>query len=148
MCSVQAEPLNGRRSHPGPLDASRLRVARFEPARLTPASSCAPPRVSGSRCRRSQFDLGEVEDVAPDLRVSALARWWPWDQGEPWLYRLTVRLEDERGPVDEVETVVGVRTVRRERFANGAAMALHGQRPPGLPARGELGARRYSARPG
>jgi beta-mannosidase len=51
---------------------------------------------------------------APPLR-----RWRPWDQGEPKRYRLTVRLSDERGPCDEKEVIVGVRTVARERLATG-----------------------------
>jgi hypothetical protein len=76
-----------------------------------------------------------------------LRRWWPWDQGEPYRYRVTVRLLDEHGPVrrDGV-IIVGVRTVAREGLASGAPMAFHGQRPPRLPARGELGSRGYPAR--
>ncbi len=58
------------------------------------------------------------------------------DQGEPYLCRVTVRLLDARGEVlDEAGVTTGVRTVRRERLAGGRTVALHRQRPAGLPAR-------------
>jgi beta-mannosidase len=57
----------------------------------------------------------DVEIVTPSAR-----RWWPWDQGEPCLYRVTVRLADEAGVLDEISRVTGVRTVTRARLPDGS----------------------------
>jgi beta-mannosidase len=86
---------------------------------------------------RAEVSIAEVEDGTPIARselivlsretrqtitfdAPSLWRWWPWDQGEPRRYRLVVRLSDEKGPCDEKEVVVGVRTVARERLSTGA----------------------------
>lgn len=65
-----------------------------------------------------------TEDVSPaelTFETPPLRRWWPWDQGEPHLCRVTVRLLDARGTVmDEASVTTGVRTVRRERLVGGA----------------------------
>jgi beta-mannosidase len=63
----------------------------------------------------AQPRLCALEVESPSIR-----RWWPWDQGEPCLYRVTVRLSDERGPLDEISRVVGVRTVQRTALPGGA----------------------------
>jgi beta-mannosidase len=57
----------------------------------------------------------DIEMVTPGVR-----RWWPWDQGEPCLYRVTVRLADEAGPVDEISRVTGVRTGTRAELPDGS----------------------------
>jgi beta-mannosidase len=56
-----------------------------------------------------------LEIVTPRAR-----RWWPWDQGEPTLYRVTVRLSDEAGQMDEISRVTGVRTVARTKLPDGS----------------------------
>lgn len=66
------------------------------------------------------FDLADGREVSLVFDSPPLARWWPWDQGDPRRYRLTVKVVDDRGAADELETTVGVRTVRRERFPKGA----------------------------
>jgi beta-mannosidase len=65
------------------------------------------------------FEIGDAHDPLLTFDSAPLRRWWPWDQGQPNLYRLTVYLLDDRGPVDELGTVVGVRIVQRERFPDG-----------------------------
>jgi beta-mannosidase len=65
---------------------------------------------------RAAGPLGlDIELVTPGVR-----RWWPWDQGEPCLYRVTVRLADEAGAVDEISRVTGVRTVARASLRDGS----------------------------
>ncbi len=63
------------------------------------------------------------EDLSLNLNLNldlpAARLWWPWDQGEPHLYRVTVRLLDGAGLVDEASRVVGVRSVRREPLPEG-----------------------------
>ena len=58
-------------------------------------------------------------DLNLSLDLPAARLWWPWDQGEPCLYRVTVRLLDEKGVLDEASQVVGVRTVERAAFPDG-----------------------------
>jgi beta-mannosidase len=67
------------------------------------------------RRRADGADDFDLEFVTPNVR-----RWWPWDQGEPNLYRVTVRLVDETGPVDEISRVIGVRTVVRTNLPDGS----------------------------
>jgi beta-mannosidase len=55
-----------------------------------------------------------------DLHMPAGRLWWPWDQGEPCLYRVTVRLLDEAGVLDEIDRVTGVRSVARTMLPGGA----------------------------
>ncbi len=47
------------------------------------------------------------------LDTAAARRWWPWDQGDPCLYRVTVRLSDNAGILDEISQTAAVRSVRR-----------------------------------
>ncbi len=59
--------------------------------------------------------------LALAFETPPLRRWWPWDQGEPHLCRVTVRLIDVHGDVmDEAGMTTGVRTVRREALPGGA----------------------------
>ncbi|OQA47215.1 MAG: Exo-beta-D-glucosaminidase precursor [Chloroflexi bacterium ADurb.Bin325] len=63
-----------------------------------------------------------TEDVSPaelTFETPPLRRWWPWDQGEPHLCRVTVRLLGAAGPLDEASLTTGVCTVRREALADG-----------------------------
>ncbi len=115
---VQTEPLAETRPRAGP-------VAAGAPSRAVwprgPAARVELTDAEGERVALTQevFDLPEREDVELAFDSAPVARWWPWDQGEPHLYRLTVRVLDERGIANEVEIPAGVRTVRRERFPNG-----------------------------
>lgn len=62
-----------------------------------------------------------VSTLALAFDTPPLRRWWPWDQGDPHLCRVTVRLLDAHGDVlDEAGVTTGVRTVRRGRLAGGA----------------------------
>ena len=63
------------------------------------------------------LDLNLSLNLSLDLPSARL--WWPWDQGEPHLYRVTVRLLDDDGVVDEASQVVGVRSVARAAFSDG-----------------------------
>jgi beta-mannosidase len=65
--------------------------------------------------REAGADDLDLEFVTPSAR-----RWWPWDQGEPHLYRVTVRLADEVGQMDEISRVTGVRTVARTNLPDGS----------------------------
>ena len=56
--------------------------------------------------------------ISLDMPMARL--WWPWDQGQPCLYRITVRLSDEHGPIDEICRCAGARSVRREALPDGA----------------------------
>jgi len=52
------------------------------------------------------------QTIEATLRIPEPQLWWPWDQGQPALYRLTV----SSGQTDcHLETIFGVRTVRLER---------------------------------
>lgn len=67
----------------------------------------------------SNFDPDLSLDLTFMLNLASARLWWPWDQGEPRLYRVTVRLLDENGVLDEACQVVGVRSVQREPLAGG-----------------------------
>ncbi|MGE5602223.1 MAG: glycosyl hydrolase 2 galactose-binding domain-containing protein [Nitrososphaerales archaeon] len=115
---AQAEPLSGDDPTPVRWEVS-LRVARRHAAGLRARVEVRSAEGQAVRLSQDTFDLGDAHNSLLVFDSTPLARWWPWDQGQPNLYRLTVCLLDESGPVDEAETVVGVRTVRRERFPNG-----------------------------
>jgi beta-mannosidase len=72
----------------------------------------APAEIELRLAGAADFDL---EIVTPGVR-----RWWPWDQGEPCLYHVTVRLSDEAGPMDEISRMAGVRTVARTALPDGS----------------------------
>ncbi len=144
---VLAEPLS--EGDPTPVRWTvRLTTRRFEEQRLTARVELRTLEGERIPLARDTFALGEGNAADLVFDSPRLARWWPWDQGEPALYRLSVRLFDERGPADEAETVVGRAHGGPRALQERAALAFHGQRPLGLPARGELGARRHPARPG
>ncbi len=106
----------------------RLRVARWD---------CGPVRAEvniqsenftgfGYETLYRTLDLCP-EDASPcisehdfDLDMAQARLWWPWDQGEPCLYRVTVVLRDDRGVLDEISQVTGARSVRRAALPGGA----------------------------
>ncbi len=65
------------------------------------------------------LDLGLNLDLDLNLALPSASCWWPWDQGEPHLYRVTVRLLDDSGVLDEASQVVGVRSMTRAAFSDG-----------------------------
>lgn len=69
----------------------------FETEPLTVRQSCNLP-VGPSR--------HTLRVVAPEPRL-----WWPWDQGRPDLYRLTVKVWDGGCPLDSVTRTVGLRQI-------------------------------------
>jgi beta-mannosidase len=75
----------------------------------------APAYVADVQLRETGGDDFDLEFMTPSVRL-----WWPWDQGEPCLYRVTARLVDETGPVDEISRVTGVRTVVRTKLPDGS----------------------------
>jgi beta-mannosidase len=120
---VQAEPVLGRggaeeRRCGGEGEtararfAVRLRVRRWLAAALRAEVTIAPEGFSAPS-KQATLDL----DLSLDLSSARL--WWPWDQGEPNLYRVTVRLLDDTGVLDEASQVVGVRSVARAVFSDG-----------------------------
>lgn len=115
---AQAEPLSAGDPTPARWTI-RLGLARFEAAGLR--AHLELHSFDGQPVRLSQdtFELDQAHEHVLAFDSAPVTLWWPWDQGEPSLYRFTARLLDDLGPVDELETVVGVRTVRRERLSSG-----------------------------
>lgn len=97
-----------------------VRLAIREGAvRPTQAAIVIEPENFSGPAHRETLDLNLSLNLSLNLDLPAMRRWWPWDQGEPCLYRVTVRLWGEEGVLDEVSRVVGVRSVRREPLAGG-----------------------------
>lgn len=115
-----AEPL-AERDDPTPVRwTMQLRVRRFDGRALRAVVELHDAEGQPIPLSESAFDLGDGEEPSFTFDSRPLARWWPWDQGEPRLHCLTVRLMDDAGMADEVTAEVGVRTVRRERLPSGA----------------------------
>lgn len=110
--------------------------AEADPAPVRWRVTLTVRRFDTGQSLRAEVELSELDGETPFFRSEPLPllspdpqilvfeappmrRWWPWDQGEPYRYRLTVRLSDARGLCDEKEITVGVRTVARERFSTG-----------------------------
>ena len=76
---------------------------------------------------------GESE-IAANLNIPDPQLWWPWDHGDPNLYRLSATLTDEHGQeFDRAIETFGVRTVQLERsperftyYVNDRAMFVRG----------------------
>ena len=64
----------------------------------------------------SDMGSSHTADYEFGLDTAAARRWWPWDQGDQCLYRLTVRISDEAGVLDEISQTAAVRSVRRDRL--------------------------------
>ncbi|HEX9116838.1 MAG TPA: glycoside hydrolase family 2 TIM barrel-domain containing protein [Anaerolineae bacterium] len=71
-----------------------------------------------------------VEEYQLSLEMPFTRRWWPWDLGEPCLYRVTVCLYDDQGQLDAITRVAGARSIRREALPGGAPwrFVINGQR--------------------
>ena len=96
----------------------RLRVRRWQTGALR-AKSPSRPRDSPRPSKQETLDLDLNLNLNLSLDLPSARLWWPWDQGEPHLYRVTVRLLDDAGVLDEASQVVGVRTVARAAFPDG-----------------------------
>ena len=124
---VQAEPLTEEQgsgigeeeTDAGAVSLCACRSGVGRPVRFglkSPLRPRASPRPQSTRPSTLDLDL----NLELSLDLPSARRWWPWDQGEPCLYRVTVRLLDEAGVLDEASQVVGVRVggaVRRCRTA-------------------------------
>jgi beta-mannosidase len=126
-----AEPLNAE--DPTPVrwrlrlalreSATRVRAALPAVAEVTVEQDDDFRYVSRVSLNSRSGDAEHPDAAVVELTVEtpALRRWWPWDQGEPCLCTVTVRLRDMSGdPLDEISVTTGVRTVRRERLADGS----------------------------
>jgi beta-mannosidase len=130
---VQAEPTQvsgwagGQRSGEAPREESgparfrvRVRGTGRQTGMLRAEVTIAPEGFSAPATQATRdfsFDHDFSLDLNLDLPSARL--WWPWDQGEPNLYRVTVRLLDDFGGLDEKHQVVGVRTVVRSALPDG-----------------------------
>ncbi|MCL4251360.1 MAG: hypothetical protein KJ065_24630 [Anaerolineae bacterium] len=56
-----------------------------------------------------------VHQIEQTLHIREPRLWWPWDQGEPNLYRLEAALANDGGAASTHRETFGVRTVRLER---------------------------------
>jgi beta-mannosidase len=106
----------------------RLRIARYDCGPVQVQVNIAAENFPGAGYETLYRTLELCPDEpAPcisehefDLNMAQARLWWPWDQGEPCLYRVTVVLRDDRGVLDEISQIAGARAVRRERFSGGA----------------------------
>jgi beta-mannosidase len=137
---VRAEPLTD--ADPTPVRwRIRLSVQHFEEQALTAevtvaeymerasASAAEAERTSSACAPQSRTPFASrhalpagIGPATHDITFDSppLPRWWPWDQGEPRLCRVNVRLTSRRGVADEIEVLTGVRTVVRQPLADGS----------------------------
>jgi beta-mannosidase len=66
-------------------------------------------RVTGEVQAAPGHNRARLRLVVPEPRL-----WWPWDQGEPHLYRLSVRAEGDGRLLDDVVQTLGLRRVEME----------------------------------
>ena len=98
----------------------RLRGRCWQAGALRAEVTIAPKGFSApSRQATLDLDLNLSLNLNLSLHLPSARLWWPWDQGEPNLYRVTVRLLDDTGVLDEASQVVGVRSVVRSAFPDG-----------------------------
>jgi beta-mannosidase len=123
---VQAGPLTEEQGSGGEGEVMparfdvHLRVKRWQTGALRAEVTIAPesfPAPSKQETLDLDLNLNLYLNLSLDLPSARL--WWPWDQGEPNLYRVTVRLLDDTGALDEASQVVGARSVVRSAFPDG-----------------------------
>lgn len=69
-----------------------------------------------------------VSEVVEQLHVPESRLWWPWDHGDPNLYRLNLTLRDEHGQVfDRKSETFGVRTIELERSPDRFTYRINGR---------------------
>lgn len=106
----------------------RLRVVRWQPGTARAEVRVEPENFAGSGYQSvtrsvelcSDSAVPCVDDHELVLDMPFACRWWPWDQGESCLYRVTVRLVDDQGEMDRISRVTGVRSVARTDLREGA----------------------------
>ena len=131
--------LSGRRWREGPVEAEikvevedkveaeieraptgNDRVAHFGSSTSMGTEECARPLLALRRVPLAAPAASLDLNLNLSLDLASVRRWWPWDQGEPRLYRVTVRLLTGDDVLDEISQVIGVRSVRREALPGGA----------------------------
>ena len=133
---VRVQPLSADLDPTPALCWGRLRVTRWQPGQVRAEITLEPENFAdaGYQTVNRIIELCADDDVPCtdeydfELDMAVARRWWPWDQdvdrlwqgGESALYRVSVRLVDGRGVMDEITQVVGVRSVARETLPNGA----------------------------
>jgi beta-mannosidase len=137
LVRARAAYIEDLRVHPEPANAGdpcpvtwrlRLRVARWQPGEVRAEVSIRPENFDGGGAELARRTVRLCPNDAPlctddydlTLEMASAHRWWPWDQGEPRLYRVTVRLFDRRGALDEISEVTGIRRVERGELPGGA----------------------------
>lgn len=122
---AQAEPLpegwRGRRTAElvSALARVRVQIKRWQAGPLR-AEVTVAPEGDAAPIRQETLDLSDDRNLSLDLDLPAVRPWWPWDHGEPNLCRVTVRLLDEGGVLDEACQLIGVRSVERAPFPDGS----------------------------
>jgi len=125
---VQAEPLTATDDPTPALLRLHLRVTRWQPGTVQAEITVQPENFADagyqSLSRSVQLCSDEAVPCTDDhefaLDVAVARRWWPWDQGDSCLYRITVRLMDAQGVLDEITGMAGVRSVAREPLPDGS----------------------------
>ena len=97
----------------------RVRVQRVQEAAPWLDLAICDAGGDGDGATAGPYALTDEVIQSFTVDMPAARRWWPWDQGHPHLYRIIIRICDESGPLDEIEIRAGVRSVSRDRLANG-----------------------------
>ncbi len=71
---------------------------------------------------------GESQVIEYAIPVPRPRLWFPWTHGEPYLYRLGLTLEHERGAMSSVERLVGMRQVQADIGPGRFEWRLNGRR--------------------
>jgi len=71
--------------------------------------SSQPVTAQSSHVLRPGFNRLQLKLRVPDAQL-----WWPWDQGEPNLYRAEISISDEGKVADRYDVTFGIRSVRME----------------------------------
>lgn len=116
---ARAEPLS-ESDDPTPVRWHiRVRVVRSQKADLRLDVVIRDLETGAVEMTAGPYALVDRKEQSLTVDAPAARRWWPWDQGKPHLYRITVCATDESGAMDEIEITAGVRTLERGRMANG-----------------------------
>ena len=114
-----AEPLSGS-DDPTPVRWHiRVQVQRVHEVALRLELAIRDAGGDTAGVMAGPYALTDERDQSFTIDMPAARRWWPWDQGHPHLYRIIIRINDESGPLDEIEITAGVRSVSRDRLVNG-----------------------------